>query len=387
MAALEGVDHRSLKLLETEIGVAQLKPQDLTLPSDWYFDPAIFRREHEAIFYRTWSYQGHATDLPKPNDFMCGSVADQQVFIIRGADGQLRAFHNVCSHRAHPLLSGNGNAKRIVCPYHQWCYRSNGRFDRARGVESIRNWNPRDADLKPVQLEEYGGLLFVNLDPTATSLRSQASGLLSDIDRMCPGLADMVRVKRVEQDVAANWKTLIDNNHECYHCSANHKSLMKWVDYSRKAVWWDDGITFTHTVAAGDNIAAPFDTGAGATVQDSLFGFIWPNTIPLFFPGSPSLVLFQIIPTGPETSRVRHDFYLSSATPTEAEQQFMIWVTDVLAKEDIELCKRVQQGLHSIGYRQGVFVIDETRVDISEHHVRWFQQFVRDALERQGSEN
>jgi len=65
----------------------------------------------------------------------------------------------------------------------------------------------------------------------------------------------------------------------------------------------------------------------------------------------------------------------------------MIWVTDVLAKEDIELCKRVQQGLHSIGYRQGVFVIDETRVDISEHHVRWFQQFVRNALERQGSEN
>ena len=215
-----------------------------TLPADWYHRPDVYAREREAIFYRTWWYQCHVSDLPNPGDYYCGSIDDQNIFIIHGGDGEFRAFYNVCSHRAHPLLEGQGNCKLIVCPYHQWSYQSDGCFRGARGRESLKDWVPDNADLKPVALENYGGLLFVNLAPDATPLREQAASFLRDMYDVCPRLDELVRVERREFEVAANWKTLIDNNHECYHCAVNHKSLMELVDYRNKAVWSNDRITF-----------------------------------------------------------------------------------------------------------------------------------------------
>ena len=351
-----------------------------TLPADWYYEPEIYRREHEAIFYRTWWYQCHVSDLAKPGDFFCGAVADQKIFIIRGRDDELRAFYNVCSHRAHPLLEGDGNKQLITCPYHQWCYNNDGTFRMARGRETLEGWLPDNADLKPVRLENYGGFLFVNLDRDATPLIEQAPQFLNDLYACCPRLDELVRVERRERQIAANWKTLVDNNHECYHCDANHKSLMQLVDYDNKATWSDDGITFTHAVERNrlDNSAYALDQSA--IEQDSLFGYIWPNLIPLFYPGSPSAVLFQILPTGPETSTVRHDFYFLSRELSDQEQAFMDWTTNVLVTEDVTLCEHVQQGLHSRGYNQGKFVVDRDHVEFSEHHVHFFQRFVYEAL-------
>jgi len=245
-----------------------------TLPSEWYYDPDIYRLEHEAIFYKTWWYQCHATDIPHPGDYHAGQIADQGIFVVRGGDGAIRAFYNVCSHRAHPLVEGQGNAKLIVCPYHQWCYNADGCFRGARGRDALKDWIPDNADLKPVLVENYGGLLFVNLDADAKPLIDQAGKFLHDLRDCCPRLDDLVRVERWEKDIAANWKTVIDNNHECYHCAVNHKTLMELVDYDNKATWSDDGITFTHGIEK-----KALDNGAYAlkpedVEQDSLFGYI-----------------------------------------------------------------------------------------------------------------
>jgi choline monooxygenase len=351
-----------------------------TLPAEWYYGPDVYRREHEAIFYRTWWYQCHVSDLRDPGDYFCGTIADQGIFIIRGRDGQLRAFYNVCSHRAHPLLEGQGSAGLIVCPYHQWCYQSDGCFRGARGRDTLAEWIPDNADLKPVRVEDYGGFLFVNLDPDATPLREQAAKFLTDMYATCPRLDELVRVERREFDVAANWKTLVDNNHECYHCDANHPSLMELVDYDNKATWSDDGITFTHTVERKQTDSNAYHLDANSIEQDSLFGYIWPVHIPLFFPGTPSMVMFQILPTGLETSRVRHDYFLLNREPNAQERAFMEWFSGRLAGEDIGICERVQKSLHSRGYRQGKFVVDRDRVEFSEHHVHFFQKFVYEAL-------
>ena len=354
--------------------------QSTTLPSDWYYDPEIYRREHDAIFYRTWWYQCHISDVSSPGDYFTGSIADQGIFIIRDRKGELHAFYNVCSHRAHPLLEGRGNTELIVCPYHQWCYQTDGCFRGCRGRDSLVDWIPENADLKPVRLEEYAGFLFVNLDLDAVPLCEQAARFLQDMHECCPRLDDLVRVNRVERQISANWKTLVDNNHECYHCKVNHKSLMELVDYDKTSVWSEDGITFTHTVERKllDNSAYALQDSAAK--QESLFGYIWPTTIPLFFPGSPNLVIFQILPTGPETSTVRHDFYFLNRELNKQEAAFMTWVTDVLVVEDVGLCESVQRGLHSRGYRQGRFVVDRSQPGFSEHHVHRFQSFVYQAL-------
>ena len=356
-------------------------PEDSwTLPASWYYDPAVFEAEKEAIFFRNWIYQCHISEVSKPGDYYVGGVLDQSVVIMRDNEGNLNAFYNVCSHRAHPLLKGQGNTRLIVCPYHQWCYQRNGKFQGARGRDALENWIPDNADLKPVRIENYGGFLFINLDPDAKSLKEQASVFLKDMYEACPRLDDLVLAERYELDVPANWKTIIDNNHECYHCKVNHKSLMELVDYDNKAVWSDDGISFSHKVERGDLDNSAYSLMSNKIEQDALFGFIWPTLIPLMYPGSPSLAMFQIIPTGPETARERWDFYLLDKEPTEQERQFINYIKNVLIPEDINLCIEVQKGLHSKGYNQGKFVVDRCHPEFSEHHVHFFQKFVRNAL-------
>ncbi len=354
--------------------------ESCTLPSKWFYDLEIYRQEHEEIFYRTWWYQCHLTDVAKPGDYYVGAVSDQGIFIIRDDENQLHAFYNVCSHRAHQLLQGHGNTTLIVCPYHQWCYMTDGRFRGARGMDSLQDWIPDNANLKPIQLEDYGGLLFVNLDPDAMPLRKQSPKFLRDMYEVCPKLDHLVRVKRVEREIAANWKTLIDNNHECYHCDVNHKSLMELVDYDNKAVWSNDDITFTHTVERKELINTAYDVEESSIEQDSMFGFIWPNVIPLFYPGTPSLIMFQVLPTGPETSIVRHDCFLLSHDASPQEKKLMDWFIDVLSVEDVSLCENVQKGLHSRGYQQGRFIVNREHVEYSEHHVHFFQNLVKQAL-------
>lgn len=351
-----------------------------TLPAEWYHEPEIYRAEHQAIFYRSWWYVGHRSELARSGDYLTAEIVDQRLFVIRGGDGVLRAFHNVCSHRAHPLVEGSGNRKLITCPYHQWCYGSDGRFRQARGRETLTSWIPDNADLKPIRLEDYGGLLFVNFDADARPLADQAGVLLGHMHETCPRLEDLQRVHRFERDVKANWKTVIDNNHECYHCDANHRTLMELIDYAGTAVWTDDGITFSHRVQNKALENGAYNLRPEELAQDSLFGFIFPVHIPLMFPGSPSLIMFQILPTGPETTRERMDFYLLSERPSEQEQQFIDFITGVLVPEDIGLCEEVQKGLHSLGYRQGRFVVDRAHPEFSEHHVHFFQSMVRDAL-------
>jgi len=352
-----------------------------TLPASWYSGPEVFEREREAIFYRTWLYQCSVHDLPNPGDYYCGSIADQEILIIRGGDGVIRAFYNVCSHRAHPLLDGQGNSKLIVCPYHQWCYQTDGSFRGARGKDALKDWSPDDADLKPVQLEEFAGLLFVNLDVNALPLAQQAGGFLGDMYEACPGVDSLHRVKRLDRTVHANWKTIVDNNHECYHCAVNHPELMELVDYRSRAVWSDDGITFSHGVEGDSTVKkAAYMLSEDKAEQASLFGFIWPNTIPLFFPGPTSMVLFQVNPLGPELTNVRHDFYFAQPEPSAQEQALIDWIDTVLVPEDVSLCENVQRGLRSNGYQQGKFVVNRDDCSYSEHHVHFFQRLVHDAV-------
>ncbi len=357
-----------------------LAEQSDTLPSDWYFDPAVFRQEHEAIFYRSWCFLGHVSDIPKPGDYFTGQVMDQEIVIIRGEDRQIRGFYNVCSHRAHPLLAGQGNTRLIVCPYHQWCYQSDGKFRGARGRDALKEWIPDNADLKAVRIEEYGGLLFANLDREARPLIDQAGKLLAAMRDACPRMDSLVRAATWERDVAANWKTVIDNNHECYHCAVNHKALMELIDYDTKAAWSDDGITFIHAVEKKNLENSAYALRTAELEQEALFGFVFPTTIPLMFPGTASLAVFQVIPTGPETTRERWHFYFANSTPSEAEQKQMDYIRNTLVPEDVGLCEAVQKGLHSRGYRQGRFVVDRDHCEYSEHHVHFFQKLVHDAM-------
>ncbi|MEM7209772.1 MAG: SRPBCC family protein [Pseudomonadota bacterium] len=277
----------NLESLARKLDAGGFNPDDaaesLTLPSVWYYDSEIFELEQQRLFLRAWVYVGHVTDLNAPGRQLAAHVGDQAVLVIRNDENELQAFDS--------------------------------------------------ADLRPVRVEVYAGLLFVNFDTDAVPLASQASQLLEAINRVCPDLAHMKCAHRATRDVAANWKTIVDNNHECYHCAVNHPDLMAMTDYSARATWSDEGITFVHTLDGYSEDSAPFTCEHSGT--ESLYSFIFPTAIPLFFAGTGGLVLFHIRPTGPQTSQIGHDFYFPDGTSAKAQSEFIDYITQTLATEDV----------------------------------------------------
>ena len=124
-----------------------------TLSARYYISPEIYDREREAVFYRSWIYAGHVEELREPGSFITVPIIDQNVAVVRGKDGTLRAFYNVCQHRAHELLRGRGRTPVITCPYHAWSYHLDGRLRTARGSQNVEGFNADEFCLKGIQVE------------------------------------------------------------------------------------------------------------------------------------------------------------------------------------------------------------------------------------------
>ncbi len=354
--------------------------QSYTLPARFYTDDSVFQLEKEAIFYKSWWYAGHVSQLQKTGDYLTTEIHEQEVFVVRDRDGGLRAFYNVCQHRGHQLVSGSGHANLIVCPYHAWSYDLDGQLKGARNTDSMEGFNKCDFALKPVNVELFCGLVMINLDPDAKPLTELAPGLEDEIRQYCPSVDDLVFAQRDSYDVECNWKVMIDNFLECYHCHTAHRDFVDLVDMEsyRSEV---KGIYSSHISSAAkstENSAYKFKTG------DVDFGyagwFLWPNLTIWAYPGEANLSVLQMNPSENNRTVEFQDWFTRSAEPSEQLRDAMVYQKDVLQPEDISLCEKVQKGLQSKGYNQGRFVVDKEMSELSEHAVHHFQKMVADAL-------
>lgn len=353
--------------------------QSWTLPSSWYFDPQVFAREREEIFHKSWWYVGAVAAVSGPGDYLTATVVDQDVVVVRGRDGGLRGFFNTCRHRAHRLLDGTGSCRRIVCPYHGWTYETDGRFVTGRGIAGIANFDRDAAGLVPVRVETMLGLVFVNLDPETLSLAATASGMLADMRRHCPDLDTLVLAKSHEVKSAANWKVLVDNDLESYHVKTAHSALTDLLDYSSFRVWEYDYAT-CHAMENTTAQNAAYTVVDNAAVKTAIYTWLWPNTAFFIAPGRRNLGVFQMIPTSPESSIQKWDFYFEDTDLVEAEREYLAYTLDILIPEDSRLYENVQRGVRSKSYQAGRFVINYDQPELSEHHVHKFQKMVREAV-------
>lgn len=355
--------------------------ESFTIPSRYYLDADIYAKEKEAIFYRNWWYAGHQSQLAEPGCYITVQILEQSIIVIRNKSGELKAYYNVCQHRGHELLSGSGKVRTIVCPYHAWSYGFDGDLRGARNITNMVGFDKCEFSLKPVQVEVFCGLVFVNLDLQAAPLKQQAAGLEAEIREYCPHVDEVVFAQRDDYDVASNWKVMIDNFLECYHCQPAHKDFVDLVDmpsYRSHA----HGIYSSHisnAVRSTENSAFRFETGE---VDFGYAGwFLWPNTTIWIYPGEPNISVLQMVPIGPERTIEYQDWFLPNPVPSKQQCEAMVYQKDVLQPEDVRLCESVQRGLKSKGYNQGRFVVDEARTELSEHTVHHFQKMVVDALD------
>ena len=362
--------------------------QSFTLSGRHYSDPVVFEAEKERIFLRSWQYAGHVGDLEHAGDYITTRIVDQPVAVVRGRDGELRGFHNVCRHRAHELLRGRGNVKAVItCPYHAWAYGLHGALRAARNCENVKGFDKGDFSLAPVRVEVALGMVFVNLDPDAVSLAEQAGDMFADI------LADLPGVERLRpwRDPAAaaagdevrrggmafNWKVLCDNCLECYHCEPAHPAFCDLIDMDsyRTTLHGRWSVAKSHLLR-GDNSAYPVAEGAPNKLGN--FWFLWPNITFGCMPGQASLGVFVIDPVDVETTQTRGDILTVPGEAPDARRS--AYGRGVLWPEDQGICESVHRGLKSHGYRQGRFIVDQERSEISEHGVHHFQRLYAQAM-------
>jgi choline monooxygenase len=354
-----------------------------TLPARYYFDPGVYAWEQDAIFGRSWCYVGHLGALKEPGCYITAKVAEQNILVIRGKDDKLRAFYNVCQHRAHELVTGSGQAKVLTCPYHAWTYHADGRLRTARGSENLPSFDKDEFCLKPVRVEAMANFVFVNLDPDAPSLKAQSGALESEIRSYCPEIDNLVLARVMTYDIEGNWKNSVDNFLECYHCHVAHSDFCDLVDMdSYRSICHD--IYSSHCGRSSHRASKAYQYSGDVRAQKFGSWLLWPNLSIEVFPGAPNVNIFHHVPMGPEKTRHVFEFYMESPTPTAEQEDAIRYIDEVLQAEDIALVESVQRGLHSKGYNQGRFIVDEGRTDKSEHAVHHFHSLVVDALNRYG---
>ncbi|VTM79207.1 benzoate 1,2-dioxygenase [Klebsiella pneumoniae] len=183
-------------------------PQDAwTIPARFYTDSQAFEHEKERIFANSWICVAHGSEVARPNDYITREIIGENIVIVRGRDNILRAFYNVCPHRGHQLLSGEGKAKNVItCPYHAWAFKLDGNLAHARNCENVANFDSEKATLVPVRLEEYAGFVFINMNPEAESVETQLPGLQDKVLEACPDVHDLKLAARFTTLTPANWK-------------------------------------------------------------------------------------------------------------------------------------------------------------------------------------
>ncbi len=351
--------------------------RSLSLRSAAYVDPAWYRADIDRIIARTWQWVCHVEKLRNPGAYLAVQIAGQPVVVVRDRDGILRAFYNVCQHRGHALLKGEGVTTRIMCPYHAWTYRLDGQLVRAPETDHLKDFDLADICLHAVQVEDFAGFIYVNLDPSARPLAAQSEDLETEIRHWAPDIDKLTFGHRLSYEVKSNWKVVVDNFLECYHCPTAHKDFCDLVDMDTYKVT-TYGIYSSHMADAGKGTNTAYDV-SNATVRTHAVWWLWPTTCLMRYPGRSSMIVLNIIPAGPDRTLETYDFYLETPEPDAMELDAIRYLDEVLQVEDIALVESVQKGMASSAFDQGRIVFDPSGSGKSEHAVHLFHGLVLDA--------
>ncbi|MFC4930184.1 aromatic ring-hydroxylating oxygenase subunit alpha [Massilia sp. GCM10023247] len=345
-----------------------------TLPKSYYTDAAVFEHEKEKIFAHSWICVAHRSELAEPNDYVTREVIGENIVVLRDRDGVLRAFYNVCPHRGHQLLTGSGRARNVItCPYHAWTFKLDGELARARNCENVPNFDPAKASLVPVKVEEYAGFVFINMDENAGTVEQQLPGLEARMRAACPVIDQLQLGARFVTETAANWKSIVDNYMECYHCGPAHPGFSDSVQVDKYTHSLHENWSLQFGLAKSSEKSFKLDP----SIKDPSFaGFwAWPCTMFNVPPGADFMTVIYEYPVSAEVTLQHYDIYFLNKELTEEQKKLVEWYRNVFRPEDLNLVESVQRGLKSRGYRgQGRIMVDRERSGISEHGIVHFHR-------------
>ena len=337
----------------------RLPPEDAEPLPHWaYTSPIWFERERERIFARAWNYAGHSSQIPGPGDYLTLSIAGIPVIVVRGQDGNIRAFFNSCRHRGTKLLDGDGNAKLIRCPYHAWAYDLTGSLVATPLVEEDMAGRKASLGLHRVRLEVLDGFMFAGLDEKLSPVATAMGSLSREWSGYAP--ADLVCTRRKAWDVKANWKLWYENYNDSLHVPFVHPGSLakqKVTGRQRASHVETDGDYIAHfTMHAGSRGLIEDDQGQALARFPGLSGrytggTYYPCLLPatLFGMTVDSVWVFELYPMAPDrTTLIASSLFAKDqvARADFAEKAAYYYKrVDTIVPEDNAAVERQQEGL------------------------------------------
>jgi phenylpropionate dioxygenase-like ring-hydroxylating dioxygenase large terminal subunit len=328
-----------------------------SLPSHWYVDAGQLDDELDRVFDRSWQYAGPAELVAEPGAFLTTTAGRVPIVVTRDTHGELNALVNVCRHRgAEVARELNGKRKSLQCHYHAWTYDLDGRLRAAPRTEGL---DLDDIALPEASVATWGPFVFVNPDAEAAPLEDTL-GELPAIFAEAEVPLDTISPRRsASYEIQANWKLVVDNYLECYHCPVAHPGFSRAFDV--------DDYTLTEYPTFSVQRTPGREEGEG------LYAFLWPNFTLNVYPGPGNVSVNLFVPVAPDRTHALFEYYLAEAVSDAEADEFVAFV-DQVQREDTELCESAQRGLRSGRLERGLLVPGR------EDGLKHFQRLVQGAL-------
>jgi choline monooxygenase len=320
-----------------------------TIPAPWYFDPAIAKLEEQHVFGGSWQVVGRTGQVANPGDYLTAELAGEPLLIVRGADGQLRAFYNVCRHHAAAVATAPcGHAQSFRCPYHGWNYGLDGSLKGMPEFAGVCNFDRTANGLVPVAVDTWEDFVFVNLASSPAPFPDFLGDLVSRVTPLEIGKLHFH--SRREYTLNCNWKVYVDNYLDGgYHVPHLHKGLNSVLDYAHYTI--ENG---EHYCLQSSRMVASEDAQIAATRTGDRAWYFWlyPNFMINIYDGVMDTNL--VVSHGLNVCRVIFDFYFSDISAEREEyNRASIATSDKVQEEDVMICESVQKGLASRSYGAG----------------------------------
>ncbi len=334
----------------------------LSLPAAWYHRRNVYLAERQAIFARTWQFVGPEAEVARPGDYRAIEIAGYRLFVLRDRAGGLKAFHNLCPHRAAPLFAaGAGHCNVLRCRYHGWTFDHDGRLKATPHFGEADWFDKADYGLRPVRVETWRGLVFVNIDAGAEPL----SSFLGEVTALTAGypIERFARFDTARFAMASNWKTYTDNFVEGYHIPGIHAGLNAAIEFEK--------FETTHR----RHLVIMTAPQKGGSIYGGLWLWIWPNMTLSVYPDG--MNTSRILPTSEGHTELEYTFYFADLSPAlEARHRVTVETNCAIVREDFGICEEAQLNLAAGIHRAG---------PLSPRHedgVRYFHDEIRAAFQR-----
>jgi len=346
-----------------------------SLNKKYYFSDQIFGQELENIFYSDWICCGREEDIESAGSYQIFKIGNENLFVIKDKSNEIRVFHNFCKHRGCQILEDETSSplkRNIRCPYHSWVYNFDGSLYKAPHLE-VDNQDKK-FNLNQVRSESWGGFIFINLDSHPSSFKDYIKNIQKQFQRY--PLCDVVSSRSYKYKVSANWKVIVENYNECYHCAGVHPELCNVVPAFKEngadQLDWENGIphrpganTFTFS---GKTDREPFP-GLNQSEKNNHFGqALYPNLMMSF--SMDHVAAFILRPISPSLTEIDcrilfhpNEIDKSDFNPDDASE---FW--DLVNKQDWDICERVQKGMQSKAFEYGYYApMEDESLDIRKY--------------------